>query len=251
MTQRFGITHAELQFEAALEAFAGEADIPNQYLYVHLAVHAIARDDDRVVREINRNLLFWNTVLHALQLSTFISLHRLFDAESSCNADHLLKMAEEGAGMFSRAALGARIQRRDDLDEVYDWVAGAHEATADDFRRLRGAVRARRNVYDEIYRPIRGRIFAHRVADEDQAFRLFQATRIAELQEICTFFPALHSALFGLYFNGGRLELPARITSVDDIRAGKPAKGVHKDIVQQAERVMTLLSRVADFEPRT
>jgi hypothetical protein len=240
-----GTSQIERRFEKALEAFSMEAETPTQYLYAHLTMHAVTAEDAGVVARMDTNPLYWNTVAGALQLSTFVSLHRLFDPDSSCNADSILKMAEENVGMFSRQALAIRVQRCYNLADAYDWVQAAFEPTEDDFRRLRGEVRSRRNVYDEVYRPIRGRVFAHRIASQDNADRLFAATHIDELQDICTFFPALHEALFDLYFNGQRAVVQTRTISIRDIRAGVKTRGVHKDIVLEAERALRQLGASA------
>jgi hypothetical protein len=144
-------------------------------------------------------LEFWAVAANALQLATFISLHRIFDGDSSGNVYALLAFAEKHLRIFSRRALEVRRGPRQggSLDS-------AHEGTADDFLQLKREVGRRRTTYDDKYGPIRGKILAHQVLDGGQAQERYAATLIVELHELCTFFPALHDALWGLYMNGIR-----------------------------------------------
>jgi hypothetical protein len=234
----------ESEFAARLSSFSSEAELPGRFLYADLTMNAMAIENAQIHRALDRDADFWAVASNALHTAMFISLHRLFDSSSQDNADALLALGEERVWIFSRAALAARRARRSQ-DPSHAWVEDAHEATVDDFRRLRGEVRQRRNIYDLKYRAIRGKVLGHKILSDAETRQRYAATRKDELQEICSFFPALSSALWHLYDNGSSPEVKSQALSVEEIRAGAVAPGVQRLVVKHTERAMrSLVSEV-------
>src|SRR5438445_12877646 len=69
------------EFVRQLEVFRTECEAAAQYFYGYLAIHALARRNRRVFDLLNRNALFWNTVLSGMKTSTLITLGRIFDTD--------------------------------------------------------------------------------------------------------------------------------------------------------------------------
>ncbi len=201
-------------FANEFEVFRTEAESAIQFFYSFLTVHAVAGEHREVVRLLNRAPLFWNTVLGALQTSTFIALGRVFDQKSKHNVDRLLRIAQSNMDIFSKVALAGRKRRASaNADEwLDDYLRDVYVPSADDFRRLRGHVAKRRRAYEDNYRALRHLFFAHReVSAKEDVQALFDKTNVRELQQLLIFLRRLHETLWQLYNNGLKPTLrPAR-----------------------------------------
>jgi hypothetical protein len=205
------------QFETELELFRTEAESAIQFFYAWDVIHTIAAKDKAVFRLLNQAPLFWNTNLGALQASTFVTLGRIFDPDfNSHGITRLLSIAHANLGIFSKASLAAR--KRKISSNADDWLSEylqtSHEPSGDDFRRLKRHVSVRRKIYEEKYRPLRHKVFAHRgVATKIEVGELFAKTNITEMQQLLVFLGRIHEVLWQLYFNGRKPTLaPARFS---------------------------------------
>ena len=211
----------ETTFANELEVFQTEAESGIQFFYSYLTIHAVAGDHKEVHRLLNRAPLFWNTVLGALQTSTFIALGRVFDQNSTHNIDCLLQIAQSNIGIFSKEALSGRKRRASaNADEwLEEYLRDVHVPNADDFRRLRRHAAKQRKLYEKNYRALRNQVFAHKeLSAQGDIQALFAKTNIRELQQLLVFLRRLHEALWQLYHNGRKPTLrPARY-SVKRIR---------------------------------
>jgi hypothetical protein len=215
------MNNPEELFANELEVFRTEAESAIQFFYSWLAVHAVAGEHKEVYQLLNRAPLFWNTMLGALQTSTFIALGRVFDQQSTHNLDRLLKIAQSNMVIFSKVSLARR--KRAGSSNADEWLGeyliDVYVPTAVDFRRLRSHVAKRRKIYEQNYRALRHHVFAHKVvSSKEDVQALFARTNIRELQQLLIFMRRLHEALWQLYHNGRKPTLrPARY-SVKRIR---------------------------------
>lgn len=194
-----------MTFEDELELFRKEAGAASQFLYASLALNALASEHRRVLDRLNDAPLFWNTTIFALQKSAILALGRVFQTDTNHNAARLLGAASE-LSVFSREALAQR--RQGTLatrpEWVDDYVKNSYEPVPEDIRNLRRQVDAWRVVYDERYKPLRNKGYAHRefATDSDDWQGLVAKTQVAELERMCTFLLDLHEALRELFNNG-------------------------------------------------
>lgn len=235
----------EALFANEIEVFRTEAESCVQFFYSYLAIHDIAEQRKEVHRLLNKAPLFWNTVLIALQTSTFIALGRVFDQNSNHNIDRLLKIAQSNMDIFSKEAL-ARRKFRDgtNADEYLDHV---YVPNADDFRRLRRHVAQKRRIYENNYRDLRHHVFAHKmISSKKDVQALLGKTNVTELQQLLIFLRQLHEALWQLYHNGRKPTLrPARY-SVKSIRE-KPSPQQWRRALQEklTQEIETFLMTAA------
>jgi AbiU2 len=72
-----------------------------------------------------------------------------------------------------------------------------------DFRRLRADVARQRRIYEDRYRELRHKVFAHKgLSHPQQITALFARTNIREMQRMLAFLMAPHQALWQLFNNG-------------------------------------------------
>jgi hypothetical protein len=162
---------AEAEFERELEVFRAEAGAASQFFYAFLTVHAVAGDVPAVFKLLNTAPRFWNTNLGALQTSTFVALGRIFDQDSAYNVGRVLKIAQDNAHIFSKAALGDRKRKSSPnrIDWLESYLRHSYVPTPSDFRRIRKLVRKYRRTYEEKYRDLRHKVFAHKVVSDGPA----------------------------------------------------------------------------------
>jgi len=211
---------AEEHFENELEVFRTEADTATQFFYSLLTINTIASKQKKVLHILNNTPLFWNTVLGGLQTSSFIALGRIFDQKSTHNIDKVLKAAQDNMAIFSKNALAER--KRKGVTNADEWLTeyltNVYVPSAKDFRRLRSHVNKKRIIFENNYRTLRHKFFAHKdISQEAEVLGLFNKTNIPEIQKLLKFLRQLHEALWQLYNNGRKpILLPTRY-SVEQI----------------------------------
>jgi hypothetical protein len=217
-----------------------------------LTIHAVAGDHRPVQRLLNGSALFWNTILAGLQTSTFIVLGRILDQSSAHNVDRVLKIAQSHPDIFSRPALGKR--KQGNLKTPPEWLPeyleGAYVPKAADFRRLRAHVQKQRRIYNDKYRDLRRKVFAHKeLTDSTAVSALFAKTNIRELQRLLVFFSRLYDALWRLLFNGRKPALLPRRYSLKRMR-DRPSppeigRSVQERIAHEAEQFLVAAASAA------
>jgi hypothetical protein len=83
----------EAAFEQELEIFRKEEETAQQHFFAYLSVRELAASDVEVLRAMNTTPLFWLTTHHAMLVSAFIALGRIFDQNSAHNIDSLMALA--------------------------------------------------------------------------------------------------------------------------------------------------------------
>jgi hypothetical protein len=202
-------------------------------------------DPHQVHRLLNSSVLFWNTILAGLQTSTFIVLGRILDQSSMHNVDRVLKIAQDHPEIFSKNALGKR--KQGNLENPPDWLPeyleAAYVPTPTDFRRLRSHVHKQRTIYNNNYRDLRRKVFAHKeLSDPAAVSALFAKTNIRQLQRLLVFFSRLYDALWQLFFNGRKPVLLPRRYSLKRMR-DRPSRpeinrSVQERIAHEAEQFL-------------
>jgi hypothetical protein len=203
---------AQTEFEKELEIFRTEEEVAQQYFFAYLSVRGLAAENENVLEAMNDTPLFWITTHHAMLLSAFIALGRIFDQVSEHNIDILLSTAADDLSVFAKAAQMARLQAAGMSQQVAEqYVSHRHELTAADVRELRKQIKHWRSVYKERYQDVRHKAFAHKeVADTASVNKLLANARIDELKELFGFLSALYSALWEVFHNGRKLSLNQR-----------------------------------------
>jgi AbiU2 len=152
----------------------------------------------------NNNPLFWITIHHAMLLSAFVVLGRIFDQQSKHNLDALMSAVSKDLQAFSIIALEAR-KRSCGLtpQQATGYVVDAHVLTAADVRSLRKQVDRWRRVYKQVYRDVRDKVFAHNelseLADKNA---VLARVNVEEMKDLFKFLGALYSTLWNTFHNG-------------------------------------------------
>jgi len=122
-----------------------------------------------ILKSLNNNALFWQTQMHCLQASLFVTLSRIFDIEVNAHTIHTLINATRGnLHLFSVAALRSRKTHNGPKPDWLDsYMAEAWIPTSPkDLRHLKTALAPHTKRFEKVYRPIRHAIFAHRLNEQ-------------------------------------------------------------------------------------
>jgi AbiU2 len=125
-----------------------------------------------------------------------------------------------------------------------------YEPTPKDFRRIRAHIRKRRKIYENNYRDLRNKFFAHKdVSERAEIDALFGKGTVRELQQLFAFLGSLHEALWQLLFNGLKPILrPLRYSVRRMMNLPSPTMGpkaVQEHITHETERFLMSVSSVA------
>jgi hypothetical protein len=205
-------TGLEAGFERELEIFRTEEETAQQYFFCYLSVRSLAASNSDVLKMMNMNPLFWVTTHHAMLLSAFMALGRIFDQTSKHNIDTLISMTSRALPAFTKPTLKARKQAAGlTPQQAAAYVADSHELTAHDIRNLRKEIVTWRRVYDGHYREIRHKVFAHKaLSDIDEVNALLANTKVDELKDLFAFLSAIYSCLWETFHNGRRPTIHVR-----------------------------------------
>jgi len=242
MDQLFGTNPTEQEFEKELEIFRTEVEQAKQFFYAQLAINAEAGENGQVLRFMNRTPMLWNTIQYALQKSTFVALGRIFDTDSDVHGlARLLRLAQDNKDMFSRDALAAR------KPDFPDFAKTAHELADHHFRELRREVAQWRAVFEQQYKSLRDRFYAHRNRTV-RVERLFESTRIEQVEQMLAFLGSVYQALWETFINGQEFLLTPEPCSLHEMREhainGKGGRTVQEQIVGEARDLLTCAARV-------
>jgi len=164
----------------------------------------------KIVSAFNNTPTSWIIIRHSLQVTFFITLHRMFETgKEHASVEHLLSICLEEIDLFSKDELRNRkkpdILNNEDLEE---YINKAYIPDEKDINILRGKLRKHRNTFNNIYRPIRNKIIAHNLLSHiDKSGELYEKTNIDEIESMLVFFNSLKQALYNLYHNGRKPDL--------------------------------------------
>ncbi len=235
--RRAAPTTTEVPFEQELEIFRKDEETAQQHFFAYLSLREFSASNKDILKAMNMTPLFWSTTHHAMLLSTFIGLGRIFDQQSAHNIDTLMASASKDLRAFSKAALENRKMAAGlTRNAARAFVNHAFEPTSHDFRALRKDIKAHRSIYEARYRDVRDKVFAHNeIFDLVEANQLLANTRVDEMKALFGFLHALHEAMWQLFHNGRKPVLSPSALTVEMWAGGK--------IFREGERVLGYVVR--------
>lgn len=209
------MTPGEKQFLDELNIYRNEVNSALKFLYTELAIHGIASKNKKILSALNSSPTFWNTILNALQHSTFITLGRIFDPDPEKHTIHkLLKIVENNKNLFTKESFKERWLKNDDKVKINDWLPQylktVYVPTVGDFREFKKFIAIQKKTYVELFGPIRHQ-FGHKIYDNNEDVEaLFDKIQVKDLEKFCIRLEGIHEALWQLYHNGRGPMLPIR-----------------------------------------
>jgi AbiU2 len=125
------------EFTEELEVFRTEEEAAQQCFFAYLGIRNTAAESRDVLRAMNENPMFWIMTEHALILSTFIILGRVFDTDSKHNVGKLMSLLESNRAVLSRTGLKQRREPEMTALGAAEYVKSKHDLTVAEIREIR------------------------------------------------------------------------------------------------------------------
>jgi hypothetical protein len=168
-------------------------------------------EDKELLKAFNASPLSWITIRHSMMHSLIMTLGRIFDIDSeSVSVDNLISSCISEVEIFSKESLKERKLKQAgfDNDWIDDYIEKAYEPTRKDFHMLKPEITKYKKIYQEYYRPLRNKVFAH--IDKEytgDTSELWEATKNANMVDMLNFLEDLKVTLQMAYDNGRKPEL--------------------------------------------
>lgn len=165
----------EEEFFIELERMHAEVAQCVLLFYQYIEIHNHAAANSEIVEALNRDAVFWNVNLYALQQSMFISLGRIFDSGRDAHSIYkLLKTAHDNRHFFFKRALRARRMKSLSTKPPYmdGFIASAHVPTSVEIRKLRNSLKNPERKYREVFGDIRNLHIGHAIVKDKHAIEL-------------------------------------------------------------------------------
>lgn len=204
----------EKKFLVELNIFRNEVMLASKFLYTELAIRNIANKNKKILNALNYSPTFWNTILSALQNSTFITFGRIFDNNGKNSISTLLEVTQKNKDIFTKESFANRWTKNQDRNKIDHWlpeylkkVYVPKDTNLVDFGKF---IEKQRGIYKQLYRPVRDQ-FGHKIYNKDEDVKvLFDKIQINELEKFCVRLDGIHEALWQLYHNGRGPLLPIK-----------------------------------------
>jgi hypothetical protein len=196
----------EREYWSEVQLLSNEIEQARIIYHTYEEINRLAIHDEVIAKSLNRDAQFWQTQMHCLQTTMFMTLSRIFDNHPNARTIHTVVSATMGnIHLFSAPALEARKAVGDSrpwwLDDYMKTVWSPREPA--DLKHLKKALTPVTKRFEEIYRPIRHAIFAHRImTDDESAVQLFGGTNRTEVGQIINVLHELIEVIKSLYENG-------------------------------------------------
>lgn len=242
---------SEEKFLSELNIFRNEVLATLKFLYTELAIHEIKNKDKKVLFALNNSPTFWNTVLSALQHSTFITLGRIFDNNGKSTITTLIKVVKKNKNIFTKDSFRERWIKNSDKSKIDHWLPEylktVYIPLDKDFEKLSDFIDRQKQIYKKNYKPIRNH-FGHKIyVTNEEVKAVFDEVQIRDLEKFCVTLLGIHEALWQLYHNGRGPLLPIKQGkySTKGIlkRKYKPydSKPANAQFVEEVARVLNIL----------
>lgn len=200
----------DFEIDELLKEIDKEITVAAQAFFAWKSIHNVASKDENIHKSLNTNALSWNIYLHSLQATFFIVIGRIFDVNpQSCSIHLLFRQCKNSIGKFSKSSLeqrrivGAGGTRPDYLDTFLKTV---YEPTQADFKNLKKNVSRVQKCYEEKFRPIRHKVFAHNDSEYiDNPGDLFSEATVDDAEDILKTLYKVERVIWDLYTNGKKM----------------------------------------------
>ena len=195
------------EIDKLLKEIDNEITVAAQSFYAWKSIHNVASKYKNIEKALNTNALTWNICLHSLQVTFFIAIGRIFDVNpQSCSIHLLFRQCKNSIREFNKNSLRQRkIEEAGGVKPEYldAFMDNVYEPKLVDFKQFKKKVSRVQKVYEEHFRPVRHKIFAHKDSDYiSSASALFSGATIDAAEDILATLYKVEKVLWDLYMNG-------------------------------------------------
>ena len=222
-----------------------------RFTYAEMSIQHAASKSKKLLNRLNITPTFWAICEVALQSSSYISIHRIFNKDSKYNIYALLDSMEQNLIIFQREALsGRKCEILTNPADLNNYLSNTYFPTVKDVTRLRKLVSKYNIIYDRAVRPVRNKYLAHRVATQVESQALYATGKIREFWRLTTFLLKLNNVLWKQYHNGEKpIFRPMRYSVKSIFDASYQSTEPHESIVSDVKKLMQFIESASFCKP--
>lgn len=191
--------------------FHDELIIAFRSFYGLINIKNIASADKEIRLALKRNTISWGIILHSLQITFFITLGRIFDKDpGSFSVYTLINTCISNIDQFSKEKLRERKIKewdKDDLSWADEYIEYAYVPSKDDFLRIKEEISKNQVIYENNYKKVRHKIFAHKdLKYINNTDILFKDINIKETESLLLFLYQVDRIIWHLFHNGNYIK---------------------------------------------
>ncbi|MGL1903395.1 MAG: hypothetical protein OCC49_14745 [Fibrobacterales bacterium] len=217
-----------------LQVYLSEVGKATTAFHMWVTFDKEARERPEVLSLLNENAMFWNASKNSWMDAFIIALGRIFDEDGeSFSADMFLKIIIQNIEQFKLDNLRKRVieSTNDNAPWIDEFMADAFEPDVRHFQIMRSKLKVKRDIFNDIYKPIRNKIIAHKDLETiDSASELLAKTNFIEIKELLSYLNRVYLVLFNLIHNGTERK-------VEDFNINV-AEDIEKDILNLLDRLV-------------
>ena len=203
------------KIEQIHKEFGVDVNIAITAFYTWRSINILAGENKDILKGLNKNALSWNIITHSLQNTFFIAMGRIFDTDHEAFSVHrVIRMFINKHEQFNKDHLRERkLTHVSESNPVWleNYIDDAFVPSEIDLTKFRGEIAKRQRIYEDVYRPIRNNIIAHKDASfVGKSEELFNKTNIGEIEGMLKFLYQFDQVFFQLIHNG-------RIQRLEDV----------------------------------
>ncbi|EKY4883209.1 hypothetical protein QFY12_004245 [Vibrio vulnificus] len=227
--------------EDYLREYDDEVAILSQSYFVWKLLNQHIQSNPKLLKVLNENSSTWSVILHSLQVTTFMSLGRIFDTDGDAfSITRLISYCAENVEQFKKTELEKRLVQRwkgEGFPAMYsNLVRDAYEPEPKDFLRLKADKEVHRKAYLSTFQPIRHKIMAHKDFNHiGSVSELMSQATYEELEEIISYCNKLKRVISIQYTDGKKIQLPqGRFFDAHDLVAMTEVERLAKQLEKYA-----------------
>lgn len=201
-----------IKIDELLNTFHNEFIIACRSFYGLINIKNVASTDKEIRLALKRNTISWGIILHSLQITFFVTLGRIFDKDpKSFSVYTLIDTCIDNINQFSKEKLRERKRKewdKDNLSWVDEYIENSYEPSKDDFLIIKEEISKNKVIYENNYKKIRHKIFAHKdlkyIKNTDI---LFNKTNIKEIECLLLFLYQVERIIWHLFNNGNYIKI--------------------------------------------
>ena len=200
--------------EDYLREYTDEVAILTQSYFVWKLLNQHIQSNPDLFKVLNENSSTWSVILHSLQVTTFMSLGRIFDTDGNAfSINRLISYCAENVEQFNKAELEKRLGQRwkgEGFPAMYsNLVRDAYEPEASDFNRLKSEKETQKTIFKSKFQPIRHKVMAHKEFSAiGSVSELMSQVTFEQLEGVISYCNKLKAVISIQYQEGKKIPLP-------------------------------------------
>ena len=192
------------EYKKHYENFSRNVEYAARTWHHSLHLNKRAKDDEKILKALNRAPRFWLDQRYSALQTTIIFLGKIFDkAKRAHSVDKTIKAAAGEVGHFNRESLRARkVKIGGVFQGIDEYIDNASDLSSEDIKIINAEIEKAKVIWDRI-KPLRDKVYAHNaMISEKESGALFEVVKYADISSTLQILLNVSNALWQAENNG-------------------------------------------------